>query len=259
MEVRVIFFLAPTILSVLSAESAFSFQKFEGLSSYPSSHPVYELLARPISFEPVLPRTPFFSAEIDIISNDELTDAVLPRMDPKEVGLFYDLMKKVDAIFRRNHLCYWASCGTLLGAVRHKGMIPWDDDLDIAIFAQDAALLESLSAELEEVGLELYYYPSLQYYKVFFRNGSPIKKRRNVNYPWTYPFLDIFPLTEVNGKVTYIFEHWRKKYPRDYFLPSQLEQPLEEYAFGPLSLPGPHGAVSYLERQYGQIGMTLPM
>lgn len=44
----------------------------------------------------------------------------------------YDILKKFDAMCKKHNLEYYAIEGTLLGAVRHKGIIPWDDDIGIA-------------------------------------------------------------------------------------------------------------------------------
>lgn len=48
-----------------------------------------------------------------------------------------EILKVIDGICRRNNIPYWLSSGTLLGAVRHGGFIPWDDDVDIEIFYKD--------------------------------------------------------------------------------------------------------------------------
>lgn len=47
------------------------------------------------------------------------------------------MLKAVVALFEKYNLRYSIYCGTLLGAVRHKGFIPWDDDIDLAMPLKD--------------------------------------------------------------------------------------------------------------------------
>lgn len=47
------------------------------------------------------------------------------------------LLEEFDALCRDNEIEYWLMFGTLLGAVRHKGFIPWDDDVDLGILRAD--------------------------------------------------------------------------------------------------------------------------
>lgn len=48
-----------------------------------------------------------------------------------------EIMQQIDAICRRHNLTYFAIGGTALGAVRHGGFIPWDDDIDIGMPRKD--------------------------------------------------------------------------------------------------------------------------
>ncbi len=50
-----------------------------------------------------------------------------------------DTMKYIDAVCRKNSIVYYIMGGTALGAVRHGGFIPWDDDLDIFMTPQEYA------------------------------------------------------------------------------------------------------------------------
>jgi lipopolysaccharide cholinephosphotransferase len=59
----------------------------------------------------------------------------LKSLNPSRVFqlLEYTMLRKIDKVCRENHIDYWLGFGTLLGAVRHDGFIPWDDDIDICM------------------------------------------------------------------------------------------------------------------------------
>ncbi len=48
-----------------------------------------------------------------------------------------EMMKDLDAVLRKHNIPYWLAGGSALGAVRHQGFIPWDDDMDITMLRSD--------------------------------------------------------------------------------------------------------------------------
>lgn len=70
--------------------------------------------------------------------DDEIIDDYLVTSNIKKLWATHlDILEQIDKVCDRHGLRYFADSGTLLGAARHQGFIPWDDDLDIVMFYDD--------------------------------------------------------------------------------------------------------------------------
>ncbi len=112
----------------------------------PVSDDVVMLLAEPFSEKKKdLLKQYGFKEDLDFYEvydfYDEAIDGVIvgkKKMELQDIQhCSREMLKVLDKFCRENGLRYWASGGTMLGAVRHKGFIPWDDDVDIHMPMQD--------------------------------------------------------------------------------------------------------------------------
>lgn len=83
---------------------------------------------------------------LNLAASDPLEQR-LKMLEPVH-GIQKELLKKLDQVCKEQGLRYTAIHGTLLGAVRHKGFIPWDDDVDIAMPREDYDRLLELAPQV---------------------------------------------------------------------------------------------------------------
>ena len=125
-----------------------------------------------------------------------------------------DLLSEYQRVCEKYGLKYWACDGTLLGAVRHKGFIPWDDDVDIHMPRDDYEVLCKVAAN--EFDYPYFFQTSetdIGFGRTFARirnSGTTGIQKRELKADIKYNqgiFIDILPLDNVpdDGKERYSF------------------------------------------------------
>ena len=109
-----------------------------------------------------------------------------------------NIFKEIKPALENNSIPYYLLGGSLLGAVRHKGFIPWDDDIDIGIVRDDYERFLKMVRTILPEHLELRSYRDKSDHHYYFsrivdtrytvnRNGSLVSRKENI-------WVDVFPL-----------------------------------------------------------------
>lgn len=129
----------------------------------------------------------------------EIRDEFYVDITRKKIWLLaLDLLNQFDLVCRKYELKYYLMFGSLLGAVRHNGFIPWDDDVDVAMPREDYEKLINLGMEFREPYFLQTPYSDNGYYQSFIklRNSNTTFASESFKYQKMNQgmSLDIFPL-----------------------------------------------------------------
>ena len=161
----------------------------------------------------------------DYISQLASRDSQSIEIHRKFRVMYVELLIFIDKVCNKHDIDYWLGFGTLLGAVRHGGFIPWDDDIDLVLLRKDyQKLIEILPEEIvkhglnEDCGLTLLLENRINYFKDFKsvyevkdNHGNDLidGKYNFLQFAWLRPFvkIDLFPFDFiVDGQVDDIYD-----------------------------------------------------
>lgn len=115
----------------------------------------------------------------------------LQKVDTETLKILVD-------IFERENLNYYIIAGSLLGAVRHKGFIPWDDDLDIGLPRPDYEKFLEFRKEWLPLNYLAENYSTMDEYKYYitrvYNKNVEVREIRGNSTETTYASIDLFPM-----------------------------------------------------------------
>jgi lipopolysaccharide cholinephosphotransferase len=127
-------------------------------------------------------------------------------MNIRELQLIeLEILKTILDIFAKNNLTYFILGGTLLGAIRHKGFIPWDDDIDIGLPRNDYERFLEIAQNNFPPYFRLKTFKDNKEYKNYETRVEDlryeIKRDDAEKIITTYIWIDIFPLDGIPGTI----------------------------------------------------------
>ncbi|XP_074657353.1 uncharacterized protein LOC141910560 [Tubulanus polymorphus] len=150
-----------------------------------------------------------------------------PGLSRVERMKYISLIKTIHGLLVDNRIEYMIHFGTLLGAYRHHGFVPWDDDFDVLVKQSEKLRLVDIFKRAPTV--RAYYMQDEQFFRVYIRD-EPVVNRR----PYSWPFVDVFMYEEFGDII-----HDISKVQNHYWADKKLIFPLVEVPFEELWLPAP--------------------
>ena len=177
------------------------------------------------------------------------------RLSKGQYNTLQYLLKEFERVMisLKLHDRWFLAAGTLIGSMRHHDIIPWDDDLDVYADLRHRATIQSA---LRSLSPRFGTHAMPRYDKIFFKpvgdnetvNSSTIGSFKIPNWPWAWPFVDIFYFKHSHSnKVADVTWHGFSVKPHNVF-------PLTYRPFGQHWYPAPRNPISLLSATYHSNG-----
>ena len=170
--------------------------------------------------------------------------ASLKKTKPSIIKLLHQIMFDFNKIATKHELEYFAIGGTLLGAIRHGSVIPWDDDCDVGMLYKNKRKFLALESEFKKCGYK--FVKTWFGYKVCFQN-----RKNNVGEDYSFPNLDVFLYRRKDNLIIPSFKAVREIWEKEFYIEEQLF-PLHEHKFASFTIKVPKEPKPYLDRLYGK-------
>ena len=138
------------------------------------------------------------------------------KQEPFDVNRYKEILfqtfEAFIAVCKKHNLRYYCAGGTVLGAVRHSNIIPWDDDIDVFMPRDDYEKLISIDEELQEDGYAVISAHNTDAYATFakfYNKNTTLWELKEIAFVYGI-FIDIFPLDESSDSL----EEFLKKYKK---------------------------------------------